>query len=177
MHITRHLQKEKYTHNLTLDKKIYAQVISQLVVYTSCTHKFCTNQTYAEKLCDKIYRSKLYIKVMCISYDIFKNRNSWEEKLFRKGKLERRGAPAEPVARWLATPHLLNLSYFLFRCVPYSHSSLLSALIMHNYFSQVVRIIFPQVVCNLFFFTSCVYNYSLTKVMRITVHVFHEWCA
>jgi hypothetical protein len=26
---------------------IYTQVILQLAVYTSCTHKFCANQTYA----------------------------------------------------------------------------------------------------------------------------------
>jgi hypothetical protein len=49
-------REKNYKHNLSLDRKIYAQVILQLVVYTSYTHKFCTNQTYAEKLCDKFYR-------------------------------------------------------------------------------------------------------------------------
>jgi hypothetical protein len=58
MHITRHLQKN-YEDNLSLDRKIYAQVILQLVVYTSCTHKFCKNQIYAEKLCDKFYRFQI----------------------------------------------------------------------------------------------------------------------
>jgi hypothetical protein len=33
--------EKNYEHNLSLDRKIYAQVILQLVVYTSCTHKFC----------------------------------------------------------------------------------------------------------------------------------------
>jgi hypothetical protein len=39
--------KKNYAHNLSLERKIYAQVILQLVVHTSCTHKFCANQTYA----------------------------------------------------------------------------------------------------------------------------------
>jgi hypothetical protein len=51
--------EKNYEHNLSLDRKIYTQVILQLVVYTSCTHKSCTNQTYAENLCDKFYRFQI----------------------------------------------------------------------------------------------------------------------
>jgi hypothetical protein len=47
MHTTRRLQKKNYAYNLSLERKIYAQIIFQLVVYTSYTHKFCANQTYA----------------------------------------------------------------------------------------------------------------------------------
>jgi hypothetical protein len=39
--------KKNYAYNLLLERKIYAQVILQLVVYTSCTHKFYANQSYA----------------------------------------------------------------------------------------------------------------------------------
>jgi hypothetical protein len=67
MHTTQRLQEKNYAYNLSLERKIYAQVILHLVVCTSCTHKFCANQTYTSKLCDKIYRSKLCIKiVLCV---------------------------------------------------------------------------------------------------------------
>jgi hypothetical protein len=55
---------KNYAHNLSLERKIYAQVILQLVVHTSCTHKFARiklmvknyvtksiNRNYASKLC------------------------------------------------------------------------------------------------------------------------------
>jgi hypothetical protein len=44
---TTYLNGKSYAHNLSLEKKIYAQVILQVVVHTSCMHKFCSNQTYA----------------------------------------------------------------------------------------------------------------------------------
>jgi hypothetical protein len=40
---------------------------------------------------------------MCISYDVLKIETREKKKLFRKGKLEGGGGPAEPVARSLIT--------------------------------------------------------------------------
>jgi hypothetical protein len=41
------IYRKSYAHNLSLKKKIYAQVILRVVVHISCTHKFCASQTYA----------------------------------------------------------------------------------------------------------------------------------
>jgi hypothetical protein len=38
--------EENYAYSLSLERKAYAQVILQLVLYTSCMQKFCANQTY-----------------------------------------------------------------------------------------------------------------------------------
>jgi hypothetical protein len=56
---TYHLQKN-YAHNLSLEKKLYTQVILETVVHTSCTCKLCAYQTYTQKFSDKI----LYLEVM-----------------------------------------------------------------------------------------------------------------
>jgi hypothetical protein len=66
---------------LSLEKKLYTQVILQTVVHTSCTYKLCAYQTYTQKFSDKI----LYLEVMhqsCV-YKLwfFRNENLLEEKL------------------------------------------------------------------------------------------------
>jgi hypothetical protein len=37
--------RKNYAHNLLFEKNIYTQVILQVVMHISCTHKFCSNQT------------------------------------------------------------------------------------------------------------------------------------
>jgi hypothetical protein len=68
MYTTHHLQKN-YVHNLSLEKKLYTQVILQTVVHTSCTYKLCAYQTYTQNFLTKFYISKLCIKVVYINYD------------------------------------------------------------------------------------------------------------
>jgi hypothetical protein len=46
--------KSKFTKKLctqvVVSEKIYTQVILQVVMHTSCTHKFCSNQTLCLKI-------------------------------------------------------------------------------------------------------------------------------
>jgi hypothetical protein len=39
--------RKNYAYNLLLEKKIYTQVIFQVVMHTSCTHKFAPIKLYA----------------------------------------------------------------------------------------------------------------------------------
>jgi hypothetical protein len=57
---TTHLYEKSYAHNskfteklctqVVVREKIYTQVILQVVMHTSCTHKFCSNQTLCLKI-------------------------------------------------------------------------------------------------------------------------------
>jgi hypothetical protein len=87
MHITRRLHKKLCTQ-LVIREKIYAQVIVQVVVHTSCTHKFARI-----KLVLKNYLTKFKSEVMhqnCV-YKLWysKNRNSQKEKTFQKKKVRK----------------------------------------------------------------------------------------
>jgi hypothetical protein len=88
MHTTRRLQKKSCIQLVVREKNIHTSYSS-----ISCAYKLYTQVLRESNLClkisDKIYRSKLCTKVVCISYDIPKIETHGKKKLSRKGKFGR----------------------------------------------------------------------------------------